>query len=148
MRLRPRKILVSLKESQEAIAHNPVFPESNETITIRALVTDASGIYSVTLHYSYNDGPWLTSSMSHASGDLYAIDIGPYNSGDQIKYFISALDDSPDHNEAIEDNSGSYYIINIGSDTTPGFNLRRFLIISCSLLGALFIFILYKRRRW
>ncbi|MBA7578429.1 hypothetical protein ES708_20291 [subsurface metagenome] len=61
---------------------------------------------SVTPHYRVNDGIWIEINMICISGDLYTVTIGPFAVSDTIEYYITAIDNSVNHNEAIEDNGG------------------------------------------
>ena len=102
------------------VVHSPSTPTELDTISINATVTDDSGIYNVTLHYKINIGSWQTISMTLVSGDLYSVTLGSFAVGDIIEYYISAVDNSYNHNEATEDNGGLYYIILVGSSDNTG----------------------------
>ncbi len=103
------------------IIHSPSTPTELDIITINATVTDASGVQSVTLHYRVNGGSWLTISMTFLTDNIYSAITGPFAVSDTIEYYISAVDDSINFNEAIEDNNGQYYDIFVGSSdfTSP-----------------------------
>ena len=102
------------------IIHSPSTPTELDSITINATITDASGIHNVTLHYRVNGGTWIEVSMTLVSGNLYSVTIGPFAVSDTIEYYISALDNSVNHNEAIENNNGEYYDIFVGSSDVTG----------------------------
>lgn len=58
-----------------------------------ATVTDRTGVRSVTLHYSKNDGETAILSMTSTGGSQYCADIaGPSASGDHYCYYIEASD--------------------------------------------------------
>ncbi|MBY9000609.1 MAG: right-handed parallel beta-helix repeat-containing protein [Candidatus Heimdallarchaeota archaeon] len=102
------------------ITNIPTTPTEIDTVSIRAIVTDASGVQSVTLHYRVNNGLWIEVNMTHLSGDYYSGTIGPFVVDDAIEYYISALDNSVSLNLAINDNSGEYYSFTILSNEDNG----------------------------
>ena len=103
----------------ENVTHSPSSPTDIDTIMINATITDTSGIYNVTLHYRVNGGIWQTISMTLLSGDIYSVTFGPFAVNDNIEFYVSAVDDSTNFNEAIEDNGGFYYVLTVGySDVT------------------------------
>ena len=103
------------------IVHSPYSPTELNTISINATVIDDSGIYNITLHYRVNGGTWQTISMTHISDNLYSVTIGSFTVSDTIEYYISAIDNSINHNEVTEDNGGLCYVLTIGSSdvTSP-----------------------------
>ena len=102
------------------ILHYPEFPTDVDIIEISCMVIDESGISSVTLHYSVDVGIWETIEMNLDTNDIYEVNIGSFEPGDNIQYFISAIDDSLNSNEVIDNNAGLYYTINIGDSDITG----------------------------
>lgn len=103
-----------------AISQTPEPADDTETITISCDVTDANGIQSVTLYYRINSGSWTDASLVFTSGSNYEATIGSFDYDDEIEYYIVAVDDSPNHNEATDDNSGTYYSFIITSSDVTG----------------------------
>ena len=97
------------------ISHEPVSPEDLDSITFSCNATDSNGINSVTLYYRIDGGSWLDSAMTNTNGDKYETTLGPFAYGDIIEYYFEAIDDSPNYNSEIDNNSGSYYSFTIGS---------------------------------
>ncbi len=102
------------------IVYSPSLPTELDTVTINATVTDDSGVQSVTLYYKINDGSWQTISMTLVSGDIYSVTIGPFAVSNNVEYYITAVDNSINHNEVTEDNGGFYYVLTIGSSDVIG----------------------------
>ncbi|MCI0497673.1 MAG: discoidin domain-containing protein, partial [Thermoplasmata archaeon] len=76
--------------------HPPVVADVDETpsgndIVISAEVTDADGIGSANLRYSYTMSSWTTVAMTHA-GDTYSGTIDTASADDLVYYFIEATD--------------------------------------------------------
>ncbi len=103
-----------------AISQTPEPANDTETITISCDVYDANGIQSVTLYYRINGGSWTDVSMTFTSGSTYEATIGSFAYDDEIEYYIVAVDDSPNHNEATDDNSGIYYSFTIEASDIDG----------------------------
>jgi len=63
-----------------------------KTVTIQAIVTDASGVKKVDLWYMVPGGSlWQTVPMSRYIGDAYRATIGPFAAG-TLQYYVKALD--------------------------------------------------------
>ena len=125
----------------ENVTHNPSDPTELDTIRINASVTDVSGVQSVTLHYRINGGTWTEISMTLISGDIYSVTIGSFAVSDTIEYYVSAIDNSANNNEAINDNSGFYYSFTV-SVVIPEFQtlslllpVITFLFLVCGLVA-------------
>ena len=119
------------------IIYSPAIPTELDTISINATVTDDSGIYNVTLHYRINSGIWIVDSMTLMSGDIYNIIIGPFVVSDTIEYYVSAVDNSDDKNEAFNDNFGQYYSF------TVAIVVPEFLTFSVLLPMIIFLFMTF-----
>jgi hypothetical protein len=89
-----------------------------DLVNITCTVTDLNGIQEVTLYYRLNNGTWLSITMTLIATDTYKATIGPFAVGDVIEYYIVAIDDSPNHNSATDDNGGLYYSFEIKSSIT------------------------------
>jgi|GEM_PF-2901859 len=93
--------------------------------TIKALITDASGIYAAKLYYSINAAPFDSIGMTNTALDTFmaVIPAQPYNT--HIDYYIKAWDSSQAHNMAQSPTKWFYtkqapptVIIGNGSETT------------------------------
>ncbi len=63
----------------------------------------------------------LTADRFSVQGSKYEVTIGSFSYDDLIEYYITAIDDSPNHNSATDNNGGSYYTFTIlsGDVTLP-----------------------------
>ncbi len=129
-----------------SIVHSPSSPTDLDTVTINATVTDSSGVQSVTLNYRVNGGAWIEVSITLISGDIYSVTIGSFAVSDIIEYYVSAEDNSVNHNLAINDNSGLYYSFTI-SEVVPEFQMFSllFTVITSLFLG--FGLVVKQRRK-
>ncbi len=103
-----------------SIIQTPNPANDTETIIISCDVYDANGIQSVTLYYRIDGGSWIDVNMTFTSGDTYEVTIGLFAYDSEIEYYIVAVDDSPNHNSATNNNSGSYYTFTIVSSDNIG----------------------------
>ena len=62
---------------------------------------------------------WYHTSMNYLQDDTYYAILGPFTESFFVEYYIVAVDSSPNINEAIDDNSGSYYSYTVQSEPTP-----------------------------
>jgi hypothetical protein len=92
---------------------NPADPLDNETIDIRADITDETAVQYVRFHYRINGSSWDTLEMTSISGDAYEVNIGPYGNATDISFYISARDTSYYENIGVEDQSSNFYNIQI-----------------------------------
>lgn len=85
------------------ISHAPP-PDTGSTTgpyTVRAVVTDDTGLQSVTLRYHTNSGTETSLDMLPMGDAVYeALIPGPTNAGDTISYYIAAVDSSASRNTA------------------------------------------------
>ncbi len=102
------------------IIHSPSTPKELDPVDIYTTVTSLYGVQSVTLHYRINGGTWIEDSMTLISGDLYSGTIGPFPVDYIIEYYITAIDNSVNHNEVIENNNGQYYNLFVVSSDVIG----------------------------
>ena len=104
----------------DSVSHTPTSPTENDSVTISCVVVDSNGLASVTLYYRIDGGSWISTSMVAISSFTYSVDIGIFNPGETIDYYIVAVDDTPNCNTATADNDGSYYNFTIEEQTpTP-----------------------------
>jgi len=102
--------------------HEPTFPLDTDLVTVRTNVRDVSGIFSVNVTFRINEGPWISSRLENELDDLYEYTFSSLQAGDTVHYYLNAIDDSANHNFAIDDNNGSNYTFYVGSNdwTGPG----------------------------
>ncbi|MFX1516826.1 MAG: FG-GAP-like repeat-containing protein [Promethearchaeota archaeon] len=91
------------------VISSPINPNPGNIITIRANITDLTGISSATLHYNIDSGAVIDIPLQWQFDDLYQVEIGPFSLSQVISYSISATDNTSDQNRAIDDNSGLFY---------------------------------------
>lgn len=100
------------------IQFSPAAPYSNALVNITCTVTDEhNGIYSVILHYRKNNESWIIAQMTLVSDDTYLVQIGVFEAGDIVDFYISAKDDSEWQNEVIDTNHGLYYSFTVVENT-------------------------------
>ena len=128
------------------IIHSPSTPTELDTISINAFVTSPYGVQSVTLHYRVNSGTWIEVSMTLVSSDLYSITIGSFAVSNTIEYYISATDNSVNHNLTINDNSGLYYSFSI-AEGIPEFQMFSLLLPAITSLFLGFGLVMQQRRK-
>lgn len=92
---------------------NPANPLDNETINIRADITDETAIRYVRFHSRIDGSSWDTLEMMFISGDTYEVTIGPYGNTTDISFHISSKDTSYYENIGVNDNSSNFYNIQI-----------------------------------
>jgi hypothetical protein len=86
----------------------PLYTESEDHLIMRAAVTDPSGVASVTLHYD-KDGSWFERNMlPNENNSLYEAIVGPFETDDAVRYYITATDGSANQNLAstLDDDGG------------------------------------------
>jgi len=91
----------------------PKNPLDNETIFVRADITDETAIQYVQFHFRINSSSWDTLEMRLVSGDTYEVTIGPYGNTTDILFYISAKDTSYYGNIGVNDNNNNFYITQI-----------------------------------
>ncbi|NHJ84485.1 MAG: hypothetical protein FK734_03435 [Asgard group archaeon] len=107
-------------------------------VNITCSVYDINGIQSVMFYYRLNNGIWITLEMVLLYDNTYGIIIGAFVVGDLIDYYITAIDNSPNHNSAIDDNDGLYYSFEIESTPTVTTSLS-YLLPLVSILALILI---------
>jgi len=124
-----------------AVVFGPISPYDIDTITINCSVFDVNDVLSVIIYYRIDGGSWLPVGMIYKSGTNYTAFFGPFSGGDNVDFYIEAIDDSPLQNSAIDDNSGEFY-----SFTVLGTSTEVPVIIFFPLLAA-FTTLLFKRKK-
>jgi hypothetical protein len=92
----------------------PEAPDENAPVTISVNVTDAdTGIppEGVLLSYRVDGGDWHNVTMGTMTGVLYEGTIPGLSGGTYVEYMIVAYDYA--ENEALEDQSGAYYVYTV-----------------------------------
>jgi hypothetical protein len=76
------------------VSHSPVVPLANETVTVRAKVSDADGIGAVQIRYSLNDpsASPTSRSMTHRGGGVYEGTIPGQTLNTRVVFYITATD--------------------------------------------------------
>jgi len=92
---------------------SPLSPVGGQSIDISISVTDNVGVKLVNLNYKTSDSGYWSSAQMVLSGDIYTATIGPFTSGANVTYYISASDSSD--NVASSPN----YAITIGQGIEP-----------------------------
>ena len=82
----------NIRESNDPI--NKQGCPSPTTVTIRADVSDASGLAWVRLYYQPPGGSWTYAAMSHESGNTYKATIGPFSQAGTLNYYVKARDNA------------------------------------------------------
>ncbi|MGY5852930.1 MAG: hypothetical protein RTU92_05125, partial [Candidatus Thorarchaeota archaeon] len=63
-----------------------------EATTIEASVTDISGVDTVFIEYSLDNGTWVEAEMTFVSGDTYSITLGPFIADTDVQYRLRTND--------------------------------------------------------
>ncbi len=128
------------------IIHSPSTPTEQDTISINATITDDSGVQSVTLYYRVNGGDWTEVSMTLITGDIYSVTLDPFAVSDTIEYYVSAVDNSINHNLAINTNAGLYYSFTV-SEVIPEFQMFSVLLPAITFLFLICGLVVLQRRK-
>jgi len=98
------------------ILQTPQTITNEDTITIKATVTDDNEIESVDLYW--NDGTLHSKQMTLEEESTYYATIGPFTSGTTVTYYITATDNAPQTNTS---DTYSFTVLNqsTSSPTTP-----------------------------
>lgn len=93
--------LANLGPTCHNLQHDPPVPKPSEPITISVTVQDPDGVAAVVVHYSVNEGPWQTASMTTPdpaasrgpAGAHYSVTLADQPAqGSVIQFYISASD--------------------------------------------------------
>ncbi|UCC77453.1 MAG: hypothetical protein JSW37_03585 [Anaerolineales bacterium] len=83
--------ITNVSESQDPICVQGT--GSPDRVTIRANISDDSGLDWVRLHYQPPGGSWVYVDMQHSSGNTYEAILGPFQQAGTLRYYIGARDD-------------------------------------------------------
>jgi hypothetical protein len=90
------------------VRYSPIPPVVGN-VTITADITDNQSISSATLNYALSpSGPWSQEPMTEAR-EIYSAQIGPWEDGDRVYYFVEASDGSMTARKPTE-GSYSFYV--------------------------------------
>jgi hypothetical protein len=99
------------------VQHTPLTDTGDKEgpYTVRATITDDSGVSQVMLSYQRNGGATSTLAMSSVGSGVYEAAIpGPTAAGDTISYYITAADASTVHNVTRSPAQGAYSFLILG----------------------------------
>jgi hypothetical protein len=68
---------------------------------LNAIIADGSGIASATIHYSINGVDYNTAAMTNSTGNNWSGAIPNQPAGTIIRYYLTAIDNSPNSNQGI-----------------------------------------------
>ena len=109
MNIRAYVIPYGADATAPVVVHYPdpaVYAGDGQT-AIAAQVTDASGLQAVTLRYSTNQGASYLSVPMSLTRELYRATIPAQLPTTTVKYYITATDNSPQHNQATNPAAGA-----------------------------------------
>ncbi|NHJ84551.1 MAG: hypothetical protein FK734_03765 [Asgard group archaeon] len=110
-----------------SIERSIAIPSDTQAVNITCIAADGNGISLVRLYYRVEGGSWIYLTMNFLEDHAYFVTIGPFTEGYYVEYYIQATDDSPNHNEAINNNEGNFYSFTVinptTSETAPGYGL-------------------------
>jgi len=102
------------------VQYAPESPNDSDVITVTASVQDGTGVASVELHYRTSEADnWTIIEMAGDSG-TYSVQIGPFEAGTVVEFYITAIDTSSNGNEGTENNGGEYYRFTVISSDVTG----------------------------
>ncbi len=84
--------ITNIRESADPI--NKQGCPSPTTVTIRADVSDASGLAWVRLYYQPPGGSWTYTTMSYESGNTYKATMGSFSQAGTLYYYVKARDNA------------------------------------------------------
>jgi len=91
------------------------------TMMISSMIYDANGISEANVHYRVNSGSWQEVTNVNVFGQTYFnASLGPFNEGDTITYYLTAKDNSSNHNIVTNDNGGQYFSYTIPDNDYEG----------------------------
>jgi len=102
--------------------HEPVSPFDTDLVTVRTDARDISGIISVNVTYRINSESWVSLNMLEEQSNSYKYTFNSLEAGDNVDYYILVIDDSENHNIAVDNNHGANYSFYVRSNdwTGPG----------------------------
>ena len=98
------------------VSHYPTIPLNTGVVLINCTAYDTNDILSVKLYYRINEGDiWYNKTMNRVRiTNSYNCTIGLFEADDMVEYYIVAIDNSSNHNQAVANNGGLYYSFTIG----------------------------------
>ncbi len=117
---------------------------AGEVFDVSVKVQDESGISSVEIYYS-SDSVWNNKTLIRSSNGIYQGNIGPFNSGTEIKWYLKATDNSANYNVAFHPSDKEPLIIIVKDEAVEGFSAE-LIAVGGGLAGIIIIVIVYRRR--
>jgi hypothetical protein len=99
--------------------HNPNTVFEYQNYTINANITDNVGIQTAFVYYRINGSVWQNKSMNFIGGISYSAFFTGIGRASYIQYYIQAIDNSTNSNNAFNNNSGNGYNFTIQDATGP-----------------------------
>ncbi|MHA1779109.1 MAG: Ig-like domain-containing protein, partial [Candidatus Heimdallarchaeaceae archaeon] len=139
----------------ENVTYTPTEPDSDDTITIEAHVTDLDFVH-VYLMYRVNGGEYIEIEMSRDASD-YSAQIGPFEGEDTIDFYIKAVDQSGNTAESSVQTFTVQMIITTSTETTTTVTTTTestseespiafvYVLVSFAMIGLAFR--IYRRRK-
>lgn len=83
----------------------PISPQPGDYISVIIYCIDPSGVSGARLSCAFNDEEWQSTDMNFfaclcIAGGRWVANFGPVREGDQVQFFVTAIDNSPYLNEA------------------------------------------------
>lgn len=101
------------------VSRSPQYPKDTDTVTVTASITDDNEVTTVTLHFFSIPGGasgdiLMFDDGAHGDGStgdgIFGADIPPQPDGDEVEYYVSAMDDQE------QETSASSYTYIVGED--------------------------------
>ena len=97
----------------------PTNPGSGDPVTVSVLVTDAHGVYNVSIIYTTDN--WTTvnvvlPAIYNSTSGLAKATIPAQPGGGRVAYYVAAYDTSG--NRGVNDNAGAYFIFDVAASPT------------------------------
>lgn len=119
---------------------------SGQAFTLTATIQDESGIASAELYFNFNS-EWNVQELAEVSEGRYEGDMGPFDPGIQVQWYINVTDTSANHNTAFypPDKEPLIFTVKTKENPVP----LEFLIIGGTLVIIVVVTIVYwgKKRR-
>ncbi len=132
------------------VTWTPDQPEVNKTVTITVQANDESGLSSVVLSYRYaGESDWTDAKMTDNGDGTFSVVITLTKSGD-FEFYITATDHTFKGNQAVADNSGNNYHINVKEPQNTkniGFGLTDFMLMAVGLISVASLTVLVRKRK-
>jgi hypothetical protein len=90
------------------VVFTPQNPDDLHTVTISADIDDNNAVSSAMIYYGFSGDTSNSTGMTYTgTGITYTVDLGPYEVGENVTFYIFAVD--YDTNSATDDNDGFLY---------------------------------------